>query len=129
LIASIREGLLSFRDPDGEPAVVAVDRVPDVVGPGQRLDRLPDLVVRWSERPSAPVDHVASSKYGRVTRPGVGSGRSGAHRPQAWALVVPAAATVSRAGAASVEDIVPTICEVLGVDVTGLPGRPFLARG
>jgi predicted AlkP superfamily phosphohydrolase/phosphomutase len=129
LVARIRDGLLSFRDPDGEPAVVAVDRAVDVLAPGPRLGRLPDLVVRWSERPSARVDHVNSSEHGRVGRPGVGSGRSGAHRPQAWALLVPTTSAVSPTESASVEDIVPTICEVLGVDAADLTGRPLLARG
>ena len=53
LVEQIREGLLDFRDPDGEPAVVAVDEVAER-WQGDAADRLPDLVVRW--RPTSSVD-------------------------------------------------------------------------
>jgi len=124
----IREGLLTFRDPDGEPAVVAVDRVQDVIGPEKPLRSLPDLVVRWSDRPSAHVHHVDSSRYGEVRRPGSGSGRSGAHTPEAWAVVVPGPSAHAATGSPRIVDIAPTVCSALGVEADGLPGTPLLER-
>jgi predicted AlkP superfamily phosphohydrolase/phosphomutase len=127
LVAELREGLLSFHDPDGEPAVVAVDRTTDLFEDGAFLDLLPDLIVRWSERSVAGVDVLTSPRFGDVPRPGAGSGRSGAHRPESWALLVPAAGTVVENGTPRVVDIVPTICAALGVAADDLPGRPLLA--
>ena len=57
-----------------------------------------------------------------------GSGRSGAHRPQAWALLVPASSVDVPSDSASIEDVARTVCEVLSVDATGLTGRPLLSR-
>ena len=129
LVAELREGLLSFRDPDGEPAVVSVDRTTELFEGGAFLELLPDLVVRWSERPVADVDVLNSPRFGDVPRPGTGSGRSGAHRPESWALLVPAAATVVQNGRPQLLDIVPTVCAALGVAADDLPGSALLAPG
>jgi hypothetical protein len=127
LVAELREGLLSFRDPDGEPAVVAVDRTTDLFAGGAFLELLPDLIVRWSERPVGGVDTVSSPRFGEVRRPGSGSGRSGAHRPDSWALLVPSNTSFVENGAPQVLDVVPTICAALGVGSADLPGSPLLA--
>jgi predicted AlkP superfamily phosphohydrolase/phosphomutase len=129
LVEEIRSGLLSFRDPDGEPSVVAVDRVADVLGDGKRAGSLPDLVVRWSDRPSTGVTHVTSTDHRTVHRPGQGTGRSGAHRPEAWALVVPTASVETQTEAPRLVDIAATVCAVVGADAAGLPGSPLLVRG
>jgi predicted AlkP superfamily phosphohydrolase/phosphomutase len=128
LVAEIRAGLLSYHDPDGEPAAAAVDFVPDALGAGERGELLPDLVVRWSARSSVGVDYVGSPRHREVRRPGSGSGRSGAHLPQAWALLVAPSSREVKNAAPSVLDIVPTICSALGVDAEDLPGSPLLAR-
>jgi predicted AlkP superfamily phosphohydrolase/phosphomutase len=125
LVREIREGLLSFRDPDGEAAVAAVDRTAEVLD-GRRVSLLPDLVVRWSERPSAGVTHVTSTRHGAVRRFGTGSGRSGAHLPQAWALVVPGSSTEARSPQPNVRDVAATVCSVLEVEAPDLPGSPLL---
>lgn len=126
LVDRLRAGLLTFCDPDGGPSVVAVDRVSEILGEGERVHMLPDLVVRWSERPSTGVDHVTSPTHGEVRRPGRGSGRSGAHLPEAWALLAPATSVESGKDAPHVMDIAPTICAVLGVDHESFPGSPLL---
>ena len=60
--------------------------------PGARADLLPDLIVRWTDRPATSVEGVRSERFGTVLRHGVGSGRSGNHTEgDAWALVVPGA--------------------------------------
>jgi predicted AlkP superfamily phosphohydrolase/phosphomutase len=127
LAQQLQEGLSSFRDPDGKSAVESVDRARDIVGDGKRVDFLPDLVVRWREGSAAHVDHVSSLEYGVVRRPGSGTGRSGAHLPQAWALLAPGSSTEVALDSPSVADIVPTVCAILGVGASELPGSPLLA--
>jgi predicted AlkP superfamily phosphohydrolase/phosphomutase len=127
LVERLRAGLLSFREPDGEQTVVAVDRTRDLFDGGAFLDQLPDLVVRWSDAPSNSIDRVTSPEHGEVRRPGSGTGRSGAHTPYAWALVTPRSLTHVDAERPHVLDIVPTICAALDVDPGMLRGSPLLA--
>jgi predicted AlkP superfamily phosphohydrolase/phosphomutase len=93
LCAEIADGLTSFSDPDGSPAVAAVERVRDEFGTGARRHRLPDLVVRWSDRPATRLEGVVSPRFGEVRRRGGASGRAGNHTGgDGWALLVPGAA-------------------------------------
>ncbi len=128
LVDQIREGLLSFRDPDGEPSVADVVRTRDVVGEGKRLNFLPDVVVRWTDRPSSGVDGVSSPQFGDVRRVGTGSGRSGSHLPEACAVIV-SSSSLAPHERPHVIDIAPTVCSALGVDPGDLPGSPLLASG
>ncbi|HEX6662948.1 MAG TPA: alkaline phosphatase family protein [Gaiellaceae bacterium] len=128
LACQLQVGLSSFRDPDGRPAVVSVDRTQDVVGEGKRVGLLPDLVVRWREGDASHIDHVSSPEHGVVVRHGSGTGRSGAHLPQAWAVVVPQASVEVRNDSPSIGDLVPTACAVLDIEAADLPGSPLLAR-
>lgn len=127
LVARVREGLMSFREPDGEQTVVAVERTRDVVGEGNFLELLPDVVVRWSSRSSHGADRVTSPEHGEVRRPGRGTGRSGAHTPDAWALVVPRSLVVAEQERPHVRDIAATVCAALGVEAEDLRGRPLVA--
>lgn len=125
----IAAGLETFRDPDGEPAVAGFAR-PRELYPGRHAERLPDLVVRWSERPATTLEGVSSERFGDVRRAGRGSGRSGNHTPgDAWALVAPGrSARVEPGRAPRLVDVAATVCEVLGADRAGLPGAPLLRR-
>jgi predicted AlkP superfamily phosphohydrolase/phosphomutase len=129
LVAQIREGLLDFRDPDGEPAVVAVDEVSERWH-GAAADRLPDLVVRW--RPTSAVDLEAlhSARFGSVRRRGVGSGRTGNHTDgDAWAILSPRTGRVRDPGRpARVADIAATVAALSDVPLEGLSGQPLLER-
>ena len=127
LMDEIAEGLLSFRDPDGGPAIEAVDRVADVLGDGSGVHQMPDLVVRWADRPSTRLAGVGSPKFGDVARRGGGSGRSGNHTGDAWALILPGA-SIRRATSRppDIVDISATACSLLDVDREGLPGEPLL---
>ena len=128
LLAHVREGLMSFREDDGTQSVAAVDRTRDVVAAGRFLDLLPDAVVKWSDAPSHGVARVVSPRYGEVRRPGSGTGRSGAHTPHAWALVVPSSLTHAGSPRPHVVDVAATVCAALGVEPDDLPGTPLLAR-
>ena len=64
LLARIAAGLRTFRDPDGQPAVAGIERVAEH-HPGARCGQLPDLVVRWSDRPATT---LAGARVRRVRR-------------------------------------------------------------
>ncbi len=128
LAREIERGLLSFRDPDGGAAVTAVDRI-HAIEHGPRAHLLPDLGVRWSEKPATAVDRLESTEYGEVRRLGRGSGRSGNHRYDGWALLVPRRSRVRTSERpAELVDVAATACAVLGADdeLHALPGEPLL---
>ena len=130
LLRAIADGLATFCDPDGAPAVARVDRVAEHHA-GARADQLPDLVVRWSERAATTLTGVHSARFGDVLRRGTGSGRSGNHTPgDAWAVVAPGANALRELGrAARLEDIASTLAAVGGVDSDGLAGASLLGDG
>jgi len=129
LAAQIREGLLDFRDPDGQPAVTAVDPVSERWH-GAAADRLPDLVVRWRPTSSIALDAVHSPSFGTVRRHGVGSGRTGNHTDgDAWAILAPRSARVRDLGRpAKISDITATVAAASDVPLDGLSGEPLLQR-
>ena len=130
LLATIADGLMSFRDPDGAPAVARVDRVADHHA-GARAGQLPDLVVQWSARPATTLAGVSSPRFGDVARRGTGSGRSGNHTPgDAWAVVAPGAHAPRTPGAGRaprLADVAATVAAVCGVEAGGLAGASLLA--
>jgi predicted AlkP superfamily phosphohydrolase/phosphomutase len=129
LLEAIAEGLADFRDPDGGPAVVSVDRVAER-WQGSASDRLPDLVVRWRPTSSITVDALYSPRFGIVRRQGYGSGRTGNHTDgDAWAIVAPGSARIRDPGRpARISDIAATVAALTGADMTALAGTPLLER-
>jgi len=129
LAAQIREGLLDFRDPDGEPTVIAVDEVADR-WQGDAASRLPDLVVRWRPTSSAALSAVHSPRFGPVQRQGYGSGRTGNHTDgDAWAILAPRSGrTREPTRPARVTDITATVAALNGVPLDGLSGEPLVER-
>lgn len=129
LCDEIAAGLATFADPDGTPSVAAVDRVADAFGTGRAVALLPDLVVRWNDRPATALDRVRSSRYGEITRVGGASGRSGNHTDgDAWALVVPGASRHRDGGPARLEDVAATAAAVVAADAGDMAGEPLLQR-
>ncbi len=130
LMDQIATGLLTFHDPDGTPSVKAVERVVDTFDSGIHSDRLPDLIVRWSDQPATRLDAVVSAQFGTVRRRGSGSGRSGNHTAgDAWALVVPGASRPRTPGRPPrLVDIAATAAALAGAELTDLPGEPLLQR-
>ncbi|HEU4461382.1 MAG TPA: alkaline phosphatase family protein [Solirubrobacterales bacterium] len=129
LTEQIRAGLLDFRDPDGEPTVVAVDEVADRWR-GEAADRLPDLVVRWRTTSSVALGGVHSPRFGGVQRQGYGSGRTGNHTDgDAWAILAPRSGrSRDLARPARVTDIPATVAALSGVPLDGLSGEPLIER-
>jgi predicted AlkP superfamily phosphohydrolase/phosphomutase len=128
LLQEITDGLMTFSDLDGARAVESVERVADRFGTGARAHRLPDLLVRWTNRPATLLRGVHSDRFGTVHRHGVGSGRSGNHTEgDAWALVVPGSARpVTPSRSARLEDIAATAAALAGADLGDLAGEPLL---
>lgn len=142
LAEQIAAGLATFTDPDGAPAVAAVEPVAERYR-GKHADRLPDLVVHWSERPATSLELVTSPRFGEIRRQGAGSGRSGNHTPGgAWAIVAPGRSAPREPGRAPrLADIAATVAAVCGAPrdelggepllgpPNGAPGRPIVAEG
>jgi predicted AlkP superfamily phosphohydrolase/phosphomutase len=130
LAAEIASGLATFADPGGSPSVAEVIRVRDEYR-GERADRLPDLAVRWGDRPATRLAGVRSRRYGEVARSGSATGRAGNHTPDdGWALVVPGSSRWRDPGRPPrLVDVAATVCAVTGADPTGLPGEAMLDPG
>jgi predicted AlkP superfamily phosphohydrolase/phosphomutase len=122
----IRSGLFSFSDAmSGESLIEEVDRVTDVFAGGDRIDRLPDLIVRWKETSGAPHLAVESARFGRVARatPGrIPNGRSGNHRPTGFLIARgPGIGAGERLQPdADILDLAPTVVHRMGTS-TRLP--------
>ena len=138
LLEEIDRGLRSFRDAStGEALVVETVRARAVFPPGERMDRLPDLIVRWADTSAATHAAIESPSLGRIERatPGrVPNGRSGNHRPVGFLLARgPGIAAGARLPAgADILDIPPTALARLGARATvALAGKVIepLARG
>ena len=130
VLEQIVSGLLTFQDPDGTPAVKQVEIIPQTPNLRSLSNPFPDLIVHWSDQLPPHQAGVYSPKFGDVPSAGWGSGRTGEHRDDAWALVMPGTSKrVTPVKPPHIMDIVPTICSVLGVDQDGLPGQPLLERG
>lgn len=123
LIERIAMGLMTFTDDDGEAAIASVERTQERIT-GVRAGDLPDLIVRWSQRPSSRITGVKSTRFGSIVRDGVGTGRSGNHVPGTWALVVPGASQARPGGPSpQLVDLAVTACDRLGVSAAGLAGQ------
>ena len=126
LLSRVATGLATFRDPDGKPAVAAVE-APEGRDDGAFGDRLPDLVVRWRQVEGA--GRVESDQFGEVTRRGHGTGRTGNHTEgDGWAIVVPGPSAHHDPGRpARLVDVAATVAALSGIPDEGLDGRPLLA--
>ena len=129
LAAQIREGLLDFRDPDGEPTVAAVEETRERWH-GGAADRLPDLVVRWRPTSSVALEAVHSPSFGTVRRHGFGSGRTGNHTDgDAWAILAPGPGRPRQLGRpARIVDIPATVAAACDLPLEGLSGEPLIER-
>jgi len=70
---------------------------------------------------------VRSERFGAIHSPGWGTGRTGCHTGDAWALVLPGPSKLRMPAARPhIVDIAATVCARLGVDLEGLSGAPLL---
>ncbi len=136
LCERIAVGLSSFRDAQtGERIVEEVRRPMDVFGEGERSDRVPDLVVRWTESPAAYHIALESESFGRIDRatPGrIPNGRSGNHRTEGFFIASGEgiARGVEFQESADIVDLAPTALQILGTKCGArLAGRPIDLAG
>ena len=119
LCHAIDQGLRTFADADtGEPLVQQVVRRDAIFPNGERLDWLPDLIVKWSDTPCHLHRKITSPRFGDIDWPTPGknpNGRSGNHRPQGF-LFTPGVKVGSPSNAAlpHLLDLPPTIYQLLG---------------
>ena len=127
LLEKITNGLLTFQNNDGSQAIRQIWRLSELGYPGSCHDQLPDLVIQWNERPVMPLIGIRSIQFGEIPSPGWGTGRTGCHTGEAWALVIPGGSQLrTPITVPHIVDIAPTICTVLGVDPAGLRGQSLL---
>jgi predicted AlkP superfamily phosphohydrolase/phosphomutase len=130
LLGTIATGLATFHNTDGTPVVRKVLRTSELGFQGPCADRLPDLIVHWSDQVVPPLSKVSSPLFGGVSSPGWGTGRTGCHTGDAWALIIPGLSKLTApTKPPHIIDIAPTVCAVLGVDTNGLTGQPLLEPG
>jgi predicted AlkP superfamily phosphohydrolase/phosphomutase len=129
LLEQVTKGLMTFQNSDGSQTIRQVWRVSELAYQGPCYDQLPDLVVQWNQQVVPPVMGVWSPRFGEIPSPGWGTGRTGCHTGEAWAVVVPGSSKLRPpTKAPHIVDVVPTVCAVLGVDNQGLPGQQFFER-
>ncbi len=119
LVAEIRAGLESFAFEDGAPVVTCVDVVADTFGGAAGSHLLPDLVVQWNDRPARRGELLHSAEFGAIRRDGPGSGRSGNHTTDAWALTLSATGRAKRQSLGDVTDIAATALARFGIESAG----------
>ena len=119
LVAEIRSGLESFTLDGDVRAVASVDVVADSFVDRPASDLLPDLVVRWSDRPARRGEVVHSPQFGSIRRHGVGSGRSGNHTDESWALVLASSGTTAEGETRDVCDIAATALRRFDLEAAG----------
>jgi predicted AlkP superfamily phosphohydrolase/phosphomutase len=124
LLDEIEAGLGTFADEDGTPSIAGFHRAHQELS-GRHAERLPDLVVRWSERPATRLRAVVSPDFGRVERLGLGSGRAGNHRDGAWLLHPPGRSGRDPGRQPQLTDLAATAAATVGAE-DALPGRPLI---
>jgi predicted AlkP superfamily phosphohydrolase/phosphomutase len=127
LLEQIAAGLLTFRDPDGTPSVKHVEIVSRSAKERAVSNPFPDVIVHWNDQLPPHLGGGYSPKFGEISPSGWGSGRTGEHRDEAWALMIPGSSKkMSPLKTPHIMDIVPTICSVLGVECEDLAGQALL---
>lgn len=127
LLDRIIRGLLTFRNNDGSSTIKTIWRVSELGYLGPYQDHLPDLVVQWNDRLVVPLMGVRSTQFGEIASPGWGTGRTGCHTGDAWALIMPGHSQLRMpTGRPHIVDIAATVCSALAVDPEGLSGKPLL---
>ncbi len=129
LMETISTGLRTFKDPDGTLAIKHIIRISDIGIDGPCISQMPDLIIQWNDRAVKPTAGVSSPLYGDISSRGWGTGRTGCHNGDAWALLVPGRSRVKTPQKTPhVVDIASTVCALIGADTQGMIGQPLLER-
>jgi predicted AlkP superfamily phosphohydrolase/phosphomutase len=121
-------------DATGRPLVRRVVATRDLYN-GDGVDDLPDLLVEWDDATPIETSALGDPSRGRLTArsPKIGTvtgvndyARTGEHRPDGWFVAAGPGIAQSRIpDGASLLDLAPTACELLGVTLHGVDGRPI----
>jgi predicted AlkP superfamily phosphohydrolase/phosphomutase len=129
LCEKLATGLRTFVDEETKQPIISNLVRPGQVFEGEKLDWLPDLIIKWSESPVASLQAVVSPIYGRIAWPAPGQnpeGRSGNHLPQGMLLAAGANIKSGNITGAHILDLAPTIMALLGQPVPPyMEGRPL----
>lgn len=120
ILQEITAGLKTFVDEDTGEAIVN-----DVVRPsqfyaGEKLKRLPDLIIHWANSPSCNHRAIISPKFGRIIWPTPGKnpeGRSGNHKPEGFLLAYGPDIKATQVSNSHILDLAPTILQLLGLPI------------
>jgi len=118
-----RELLSLVNTATGAPAVTRVLRG-DLLFAGPFRDQFPDLVIEWNDE--APIPAVRSHRIGEIRVESLNP-RTGDHRPKG--LVLARSTNLEpRAleGEMALVDLAPTLAARLGVELSGIDGKPIL---
>ena len=125
LCEQLTQDLLSLINVDtGDPVIRSVERT-DSHYARTAVDELPDLLIDWNH--DVPVETVWSPKTGMIHAP-YWQWRTGDHRPGGFLLAHgPNITPGADLGSIENRDLGPTICAMLGIELTGVEGRPISA--
>lgn len=116
------EGLKTFKDAEtSEKVIESIKRKDDIFKQESGFNNLPDLLVKWKDKPAASYKKIVSSEFGELEWPTPGlnpDGRSGNHRSEGFLLAVGKNIKVnSIIEKKHIIDLVPTILNLLGVPI------------
>jgi predicted AlkP superfamily phosphohydrolase/phosphomutase len=119
------EGLKTFKDPDTEmPVVEDVLKKEQLFTKEKGFDKLPDLLVKWTNKPAADYKKFVSHKYGELTWPMHGKnpdGRSGNHRFEGFLIAAGEKFKINYTFEKKyhIIDLAPTILNLLDIETPG----------
>lgn len=123
--ASLAESLLEIVNLEtGEPVVKEVLRTADHYA-GDRLDDLPDIIVRYHR--GTPIRRISSARIGEIESESP-SCRTGDHRPEGLFFISrPDLRPGQLSDTVPAMDLAPTMAAFLGVDLPDVDGKPIAA--
>lgn len=125
VVARLAADLRELIEPaSGRPLVKEVIRSAEEF-PGENVDLLPDLFVRWNR--DEPITGASSARIGIVSGEDTSTRRTGDHRPGgAFFVRGPSAEAGVQLPSVHDEDFAPTLASLLGVSLADVDGRSFL---
>ncbi len=123
--ASLAEDLLEIVNLEtGQPVVKEVLKTADHYS-GDRLDELPDIIVRYHR--GSPIRRIHSTKIGSIEGESL-SCRTGDHRPEGLFFVSgPGLRSGHLSETISAIDLAPTMAALLGLELPDVDGEPITA--
>ena len=119
----LKEELLALRNVQTGAPVVTRVLLGDILFAGPHRNEFPDLVIEWNNQ--APIPAVCSHAIGEIRVEPTNS-RTGDHRPKGFVLArSPYLEPHALEGAVSIVDLAPTLAAQLGVQLSGIEGKPI----